>query len=90
MKKKAAIAGAMWVTFCMIAPVSPTAPGFRSVFATQTCPGVSTKVSVLVWPGLPLPAGPELLVLAWPEPSELIGLPSLGMPPSLLARETGE
>jgi hypothetical protein len=47
-KKKAAIAGAMWVTFCMIAPTSPTAPGFSSVFATQTSPGVSTKLSGLV------------------------------------------
>ncbi len=30
-KKNAAIAGAICVTFCMIAPVSPTAPGCSSV-----------------------------------------------------------
>ena len=28
------VAGAICVTFCMIAPASPTAPGFRSVTAT--------------------------------------------------------
>ena len=33
-KKKAAIAGAICVTFCMTAPARPTAPGFRSVTAT--------------------------------------------------------
>ncbi len=81
----------MWVTFCMTAPVSPTAPGFSSVFATQTWPGVSTKLSVSAGLEAPLvPTWPELLVPAWPEPSGLIWLPSLGMPPSLLARETRE
>ena len=42
-KRKAAIAGAMCVTFCMIAPVRLTAPGVSSVCATQTSPGGSTK-----------------------------------------------
>ena len=33
-KKKAAIAGAICVTFCMTAPAMPTAPGLSSVMAT--------------------------------------------------------
>ena len=37
------MAGAMCVTFCMIAPVRLTAPGVSSVCATQTSPGGSTK-----------------------------------------------
>src|SRR5215469_3536435 len=42
-KKKAAIAGAICVTFCMTAPARPTAPGFSSVMATYVLPSASTN-----------------------------------------------
>src|SRR6267143_2288606 len=39
-KKNAATAGAIWVTFCMIAPVSPSEPSRRSVRVTPPAPGL--------------------------------------------------
>ena len=44
-KKKAAMAGAMWVTFCITAPASPTAPALKGVSATHASPGFSTTSS---------------------------------------------
>src|SRR5487761_240701 len=46
-KNRAAMAGAMWVIACMVAPTSPIAPGCRSVpapaasLAGRTAPGVA-------------------------------------------------
>src|ERR1700716_1135503 len=39
-KKNAATAGAIWVTFCMIAPVSPSEPSRRSVRVTPPASGL--------------------------------------------------